>query len=200
MRLSTFAAQPRRVVLGGIPMMVAKLRLRDLAFLETWMAAVVPRPAPGDDIPGGWPPTFDTQAGLALISSGEGVARLLFASLRQTIPGLKIEQAREITSSIDVEEFAPFYAAVFPENDHATDRDENDNRRSNWHARINHIALTYHYTPDQILDMPLDQFFALGCEPENPGPETNWEVPIHSPKDLDRLWAERQARKRADGE
>lgn len=193
MRLSTFAAEPRLVELGGIPVMAAKLRVKDLAYLETWMSEAIPEPGPDDDIPGGWPPTFDTEAGLALVSSGEGVARLAFVSLRQTVAGMTVEQAREIVSDMAPDEFAPFYAAIFPAADEDDAPPGGERPRANWHARINHVAGTYHYTPGQILDLPLDQFFALGREPEREKPRQRWAIPVNRPEDLDRLWAERQA-------
>jgi hypothetical protein len=200
MRLTAFAAFPRQITLAGIPMMAAPLRLIDLARVESWMADVITPPAPGeDDLPGGWPPTFDTQAGLSLISTVEGVSRLILASLGQTTPGFTLELAREIGQSMREEEFGPFFAAIFPE---GTDGPAEDGprRRINWHARINTLASVYGYTPQQILELPLDQFFALGREPEAERPQDNWEVPIGSPADLDRLWAERMARKAAGGD
>lgn len=179
-RLTTLAARPRKVTLAGVQCLAAKLRVGDLADLESWMAEVIAPPAPGQGPAGAWPPTIDSPAAIRLLQSGKGTARLILASLGQTVEGMDERHAREIAREMRPGEVGPFFSAIFPEPDpdsrEGIPREGRPEARprgpANWHARFVALARTYGYTPAQILDLPLDQFFAMGrqgTQPRYPG-------------------------------
>lgn len=202
MRLSVFAGEPRLVSIGGEERLASKLRVRDVARLESWMelvASVVPEEDILPDEP--WPPTLGSPSGSRLLGTSEGLAMVVFCSLRQLAPGLTIDDARELAQEMTEGEGDVFFLAVFPEPVESSDDGPGDGRPMEWRRAILDLIRLHHYTPDQCLSMPLDQFFSLfDREDERPSsrPGKRWAVPIKDVATLERLLREREARSKGE--
>lgn len=196
MHIAKLTADPVDLTIGGVSYRVAKLRVRDIGYLERWMAEVVAA-AEGRPITPENRPTMASRVGLLLLDSGEGTARIVHASLRQTIPDYSIQDARDLVNSISRDEAESIVAAAFPEPDDADADPEpprpRDPNGMNWHAGILMLAEKYKWTDEHILDMPLDRFFGM-CQDiadVQPKHRKRWALRFSSPEDMQREWERR---------
>jgi predicted Zn-dependent peptidase len=126
---------PVSLVLAGKEYLVYKLRPRDLGELEAWLKSVTPDPRLEvvkliKDVPEevgkhmwdtacaeareNWPPRFDTADGERLLSTPEGEARIVFQILKRGLPGLTLEQARDLAEALSAEDVAALTRAAGP--------------------------------------------------------------------------------------
>lgn len=196
MHIAKFAAEPVEMELGGVQYRVSKLRVRDIAYIERWLAEVV-ADAEGAPVTSANRPTMASKVGLLLLNTGEGTARIVHASLRQTIPGFTIRDARDLVNSLDKAEADSIVIAAFPEPDEESESKDQDRDPNgmNWHAGVLLLANKYQWTDEYILNMPLDRFFGMCQDIEDVRPKyrKKWAVPMKTPADFDREWARRMA-------
>jgi hypothetical protein len=125
---------PRTVTLAGRDYRVHKIRPRDLGELEAWFKDVTPDPRVEarkfmEGLPDavakhmwdraledarGWPPRLDSDAGSDLMSTPEGQARSLWLILRRGLPGMTLDEARDLADAISREDYEEVIALARP--------------------------------------------------------------------------------------
>lgn len=201
MRLSTFAAAPRQVTIGGVAYVAPRLRLRDVASLEAWFESVAIEANPGvapEEIEG-WPPTLGSEIGGRLLGTPDGLAMLLLLTIGRG-GELSDDGALALAVAMTRAEEAAFVRAIFPEPREGGSDPDRPRRPMDWHGAILDLIKVHHYTPDDSLDMAMDQFFGMFESPSRGRPPRNWKIPIRDPEHMARLWREHEAKLKAEAE
>jgi hypothetical protein len=126
--------QPKTVTIRDVDYRVHKFRPRDLGEIEAWMKTRVANPREEarrymEGLPDAvakhvwdraleassdWPPTFENDAGQALLMSEEGMAFIVWVCLRRGIAGFTLDQARDLAETLDVDDVLALTEAAKP--------------------------------------------------------------------------------------
>jgi hypothetical protein len=131
---------PGSLRLAGREFLVGKFSPRDIGDLQAWLKEQVPDPrARARELIQGmpesvalqiwkdlseeardWPPSFGSAKATSLLTTnGEGIARLLWVTLRRHNPGFNLEAARALADQVDFDDVNRVIALASPES--ATD-------------------------------------------------------------------------------